>query len=170
MLLNSGAGEDSWESLDSRRFNQSVLKEINLEYSVEGLVLKLKLQLGPPDVKSWLIGKDPDAGKDWRPKEKGTTEDEMVGWHHWLTRHELERTLGDSEGQGSPACCRPEGRKEQTRIRNPTTNPPGLTLFTSPRTTVFSLPSHCAADQMDFTTSGHQGIRSSLFLIPLSKK
>ena len=59
--------------------------------------------LWPPDVKSWLIEKDPDAGKDWR-EEKRTTEDEMVGWHHWLSGHELEQTLGDSEGQGSLAC------------------------------------------------------------------
>ena len=48
------------------------------------------LELRPPDVKSWLIEKDPDAGKDWRQEEKGTTEDEMVGWHHWLNGHESE--------------------------------------------------------------------------------
>ena len=48
--------------------------------------------------KSWLIGKDPDAGKDWRQEEKGATEDEMVGWHHWLSGHEFEQTPGDSEG------------------------------------------------------------------------
>ena len=84
------------------RSNQSVLKEINPEYSLEGLVLKLKLQYtGSPDVKSWLIGKDPDDGKDWRQEEKGATEDEMVGWHHWLNGHEFEQVLGVSEGQGS---------------------------------------------------------------------
>ena len=54
--------------------------------------------LWPPDVKSWLIGKDPDAGEDWRQEEKGATEDEMVGWHHQLNGHEFEQTLGDSEG------------------------------------------------------------------------
>ena len=53
--------------------------------------------LWPPDVKSWLIGKYPDAGKDWKQEEKGTTEDEMVGWHHWLNGHELEKTVGDGE-------------------------------------------------------------------------
>ena len=68
--------------------------------------------LWPPDVKSWLIGKDPDAGKDWRQEEKGVAEDEMLGWHHWLKGHEFEQTLGDSEGQGSLACCSPRGRKE----------------------------------------------------------
>ena len=62
----------------ARRSNQSFLKEISPEYSLEGLMLKLKLPiLWPPDVKNWLIGKDPDAGKDWR-REKGTTEDEML--------------------------------------------------------------------------------------------
>ena len=52
-----------------------------------------------PDVKNWLICKDPDAGKNWGQEEKGATEDEMVGWHHWLNGHEFEQTLGDSEGQ-----------------------------------------------------------------------
>ena len=66
----------------ARRSNQSILKEINPEYSLEGLRLKLKLILWPPDAKSQLIGKDPDAGKNRRQEEKGTTEDEMVGWHH----------------------------------------------------------------------------------------
>ena len=55
----------------------------------------------PPSVKSRLNGKDPDAGKDWRQEEKGRTEDEMVGWHHWLNGHEFEQTPGVSEGQGS---------------------------------------------------------------------
>ena len=69
----------------ARRFNQSILKEISPEYSLEGLMLKLKLW--PPDVKSWLIWKDPDAGKDWGQEEKGTTEDEMVRRHHQLNGH-----------------------------------------------------------------------------------
>ena len=61
-------------------------------YSLEGLMLKLKLQYS--DVKNWLIGKDPNAGQDWRQKEQGMTEDEMVGWHHQLDGHELEQALG----------------------------------------------------------------------------
>ena len=65
--------------------------------------------LWPPDVKNWLIGKDPDAGKDWGWEEKGMTEDEMVGWHHQLDGHEFEQTLGDGDGQGSLACCSPWG-------------------------------------------------------------
>ena len=68
--------------------------------------------LWPPDAKSWFIRKDPDAGKDWRQKEKGTTEDEMVGGHHWLSGHEFEPTPGDGEGLGSMAYCSPRGCKE----------------------------------------------------------
>ena len=68
--------------------------------------------LWPLDVKNWLIGKDPDAGKDWRQEEKGMTEDEMVGWHHWLNRHEFELTPGVGDGQGSLVCCSPWGRKD----------------------------------------------------------
>ena len=64
----------------------------------------MKNILWPPDVKSQLTGKDPDGGKDWK-QEKGMTEDEMVGWHHLLNGHEYEQTPGDSEGQGSLACC-----------------------------------------------------------------
>ena len=67
--------------------------------------------LWPPDVKNWLIGKNPDAGKDWGQEEKGMTEDEMVGWHHWLDGHEFEQAPG-VDGQGSLACFSPWGRKE----------------------------------------------------------
>ena len=59
-----------------------------------------------------FIGKDPDAGKDWGWEEKGATEDEIVGWHHWINGYEFEQTLGDIEGQGSLACCSPWGRRE----------------------------------------------------------
>ena len=61
--------------------------------------------LSPPDVNSWPTGKDPDAGKDWRQKEKWMTEDEMFGWHHWLNGNEFEQALVISNGQGSLACC-----------------------------------------------------------------
>ena len=67
--------------------------------------------LWPPDANSWLISKDPDAGKEWRQEEKETSADEMVGWHHWLNGHEFEQALGDSEGQGSLVCCSPWGHK-----------------------------------------------------------
>ena len=68
--------------------------------------------LWPPDVKNWLIGKDPDAGEDWRQEEKGATEDELVGWHHRLKEHEFEQTQGDSEEQDSLVCCSLQGHKE----------------------------------------------------------
>ena len=68
--------------------------------------------LWPPDAKNWLIGKDPDVGKDWRQEEKGTTEDEIVRWHHQLDGHEFEKASGVGDGQGSLACCSPWCRKE----------------------------------------------------------
>ena len=67
--------------------------------------------LWPPDTKNWLIWKDPDAGKDWRQEEKGMTEDEMVGWHHWLNGHEFGWIPGVGDGQGSLVCCSPCGRR-----------------------------------------------------------
>ena len=92
----------------TRRSNQSILKEINPEYSpniAEAPILR------PPDEKNRLFGKDPDSGKDWRQEEKGTTENEMVGWHHSLNGHEFEQTQGDGEGWGSLACCSLWGHK-----------------------------------------------------------
>ena len=97
----------------ARRSNLSILKEINPKYSWEGHMLKLKLQyFGHLIAKNRLTGKDPDPGKYWGQEEKGTTEDETVGWHHQLDGHEFEQTLGDSEGQGSLVCYSPWGRKE----------------------------------------------------------
>ena len=68
--------------------------------------------LWPPDAKSWLIGKDPDAGKDWGQEEKGKTEDETAGWHHRLNGHGFGWSLGVGDGQGGLACCDSWGRKE----------------------------------------------------------
>jgi len=68
--------------------------------------------LWPPHAKSWLIGKDSDAGRDWGQEEKGLTEDEMARWHHRLDGHEFEWTLGVGDGQGGPACCNSWGCKE----------------------------------------------------------
>ena len=68
--------------------------------------------LWPPHVKSWLIGKDFDAGRDWEQEEKGTTEDEMAGWHHWLKECESEWTPGVGDGQGGLVCCDSWGGKE----------------------------------------------------------
>ena len=68
--------------------------------------------LWPSDAKNWFIGKDPDAGKDRRQEEKWTTEDEMIGWHHWFDGHEFEQVLGVGDGLGSLVCCSPWGHKE----------------------------------------------------------
>ena len=68
--------------------------------------------LWSPGVKSWLLRNDPDAGKDWRWEEKGMTEDEIVGWCHWLNGYEFEQALGDGEGQWGLVCCSPWGHKE----------------------------------------------------------
>ena len=67
------------------------------------------LILWPPYAKGWLSGKDSDAGRDWGQEEKGTTEDDMAGWHHWLDAHEFGRTLGVGDGQGGLACCDSQG-------------------------------------------------------------
>ena len=96
----------------TRQSNQSILKEITPEYSLEDDAKPEAPILWPPDVKNRFIGKDPDAGTDWRQEEKGTTEDEMVGWHHWLNGGEFEQALGVGDGKGSLACCSPWGHKE----------------------------------------------------------
>ena len=93
----------------ARRSNQSILKEISPEYSLEGEAETPVLW--PPHAKRWLIWKDPDAGKDWGQEEKGTTEDEMVGWHRWLNGHGFGWTLG-VDGQGGLACWGSWGCKE----------------------------------------------------------
>ena len=93
--------------------NQSILKEINPDYSLQKLMLKAKAPiLWPPEEKSWLICKDPDAWNDWGHENKGVTEDEMLGWQNRLNGHKFEQILGDSEGQGSLVCCSPWGGKE----------------------------------------------------------
>ena len=88
-----------------RRCNQSILKDINLGVHWKDWYWSWTPVLWWPDVKSWLFGKDPDAGKDWRQKEKGITEDEMIGWHYRLNGHEFEQTEGGSEGQWTLVCC-----------------------------------------------------------------
>ena len=91
MIFNCSVEEDSWVPRTARRSNQSILKEISPEYSLEGLMLKLKCQYFGHLMRRTDIGKDPDTGKDWRWKEKGTAKDEMVGWHHQLNGHEFEQ-------------------------------------------------------------------------------
>ena len=113
MLLNCGVGEDSWESLElqGNETSQSQRKSI-LNIHWKDWCWSWTSVLWPPDAKNRLSGKDPDAGKDWRRKEKGMTEDEMVGWHHQFNRYEFEQTLWDDEGQGGLASCSPWSCKE----------------------------------------------------------
>ena len=116
MLLNCGVGEDSWESLGlqedptSPSWRKSVLnihwKDWCWSWNSNTLATWFK---------ELTIWKDPDAGKDWRQEEKGTTEDEMVGWHHRLYGYEFEQALGVGDGQGSLACYSPWGCKELDR-------------------------------------------------------
>ena len=97
----------------ARRSNQSILKQISPRISLEGMMLKLKLQyFGHLIAKSWLLGKDSDAGRDWGQEEKGMTGNEMAGWHHWLDGCESEWSLGVGDGQGGLACCDSWSRKE----------------------------------------------------------
>ena len=112
------AFELSWRRLlrvpwTERLSNQSILKEINPEYSLEGLLLKLKLQYyGHPMWITNSLGKNPDAGKTWGREEKGAIEGEMVGRHHQLNGHEFEQALGYGDGQEGLVCCSPWGHKE----------------------------------------------------------
>ena len=109
MLLNCGVGEDSWESLGLQGDPTSPFwkdffgrNEAEAETPV----------LWPPHAKRWLIRKDSDGERDWEQEEKGTTEDEMAGWHHWLDGRESEWTPGVGDGQGGLACCDSWGGKE----------------------------------------------------------
>ena len=96
----------------ARRSNKSILRTSTLNNHGRTDAEGEALILWPPDMKSWLIGKDPDAGKDWGQEKKGATEDKMVGWHHRHNEHESEQAQRDSEGQGSLACDSSWGCKE----------------------------------------------------------
>ena len=104
MLLNWGVGEDSWESVPwtARKSNQSILKEINPEYSLEGLMLKLQ-HFGHL---MWRANPLENTLMPWRRRRRGQ---QRMRWHHWLDGHEFEQFLGDSDGQGSLVCCSPWG-------------------------------------------------------------
>ena len=96
----------------ARWSKQSTLKEINIEYSLEGLMLKLKSQYFGHLIWRTDSLEKTGAGNDWRQEENRMTEDEMVRWHHWLDGYELEQAPGVGDGQGGLACCSPWGRKE----------------------------------------------------------
>ena len=129
MLLSCGVGEDlspfvlwCWRRLlrvpgTTRRSNQSILKEISSEYPLEGLMLKLKLQyLGLQMIGTNSSEKNPDAGKDWRQDIQGTSEDEMVGWHHWLNGHKSKQVPGVGDVKESRDCCSPFDCQESIEL------------------------------------------------------
>ena len=112
MLLNCGVGEGFWESLDCKEIQPVHSKGDQPWIFIGRTDAEAEAPiLWPPDAKKWLLRKDPDARKDWRQEEKGTTEDEIVGWHHWLNGHEFEQIPADNEAQGSLMCCSPWGRR-----------------------------------------------------------
>ena len=112
MLLNCGVGEDSWESLGLQGDPTSPSKDQLWVFFGKNDAKAETPVLWPPHAKSWLIGKDSDAGRDWGQEEKGMTEDEIVGWHHWLDAREFEWTPGVGDGQGGLVCCSSWGCKE----------------------------------------------------------
>ena len=118
MLFNCGVGEDSWEFLGGDSANlQEEIQPVHPKGNhpwifIEKTDAEVETPiLWPPDAKNWLIGKEPDAGIDWR-QEKGTTEDKMVACHHRLNGHEFEQAPGIGDGQGSLVCCSLWGRIE----------------------------------------------------------
>ena len=114
IAVTQGIGRPLRVPWTARRSNQSILREISPGCSLEGLMLKLKLKLQYFGHLMRRVDslKDPDAGRDWGQEEKGTTEDEMAGWHHWLDGHEFGWTPGVGDGQGGLACCDSWGHKE----------------------------------------------------------
>ena len=117
MLLNCVAGEDSWESLGLQGDPTSPSKGDKSWVFIGRTDAEAETPiLWPPHVKSWLIGKDPDAGRDWEQEEKGTTGDDMAGWHHRLDAHEFGWTPGVGDGQGGLACCYSWGSQSWTRL------------------------------------------------------
>ena len=143
MLLNCGAGEDSWESLGLQEDPTSPFWRRSAwdffgrnDAKAETPILWL------PHAKSWLIGKDSDVGRDWGQEEKGMTEDEMAGWHHWLDGRESGWTLGVGDGQGGLACCNSWGRKEWDRTErlNWTESQKDVNCFLSSLSSLLLLP------------------------------
>ena len=113
MLLNCGVGEDSWESLDCKEIQPVHPKEDQSWVCIGRTDIEAETPIiWPPDMKSWLIWKSPDAGRVWVQEEKWTTEDEMAGWHHRFDGRESEWTPGVGDGQGGLAFWGSWGRKE----------------------------------------------------------
>ena len=114
-----------------KRSNQSIIKEINPEYSWKDWCWSWSYSTLATWCEKPTQRKGPDAGKDWRQEEKRTTEDQIIGWHHWLNEHEFEQTLGDGEGQEGLVCCSPWGHKELDMtewLNNNSNNDKGLSM------------------------------------------
>ena len=144
MLLNYGVGEHSWESLEQQEIksvnpkgNQSWIFIGRTDAETETPIF------WRPDVKRWLIWKDPDVGKDWRQEERGTTEDEIVGWHHRFNGHEFEQTLGDSKGQEAQCAVVHRVAKSRTPLSDWTTSSLEKSLFRSSAYFLIGLFSVC---------------------------
>ena len=112
MLLNCGVGEDSRESLGLQGDQPVHSEDQPWDFFGRNDAKAETPVLRPPYVKSWLSGKESDSGRDWGQEEKGMTEDEMAGWHHWLNGRESEWTPGVGDGQGGLVCCDSWGCKE----------------------------------------------------------
>ena len=130
MLLNCSAGKDSWRVPWTSKRWKSVL-------NIHWKAWCWSSDMWPLDSKSWLIGNDPDDGKDWGHEEKRVTEGEMVGWHHWLNGYELKQTPGDREGQGSLVCCSPWRRNESDTTEQLNNNKRNL-KFRKPQSFIMS--------------------------------
>ena len=116
MVLNCGVGEGSWESLGLQKIQPVHSKDQPWVFFERNDAKVETPVFWPSHAKSWLIGKDSGAGRDWEQEEKGMTEDEMAGWHHRLDGHEFEWTPGDDDGQEGLVCYDSWGRKESDTI------------------------------------------------------
>ena len=141
MLLNCGVGEDSWESLDCKDIQPVHSKDQPWDSFGRNDAKAETPILWPPHVKCWLSGKDSDGGSDWGQEEKGTTEDEMDGWHHWLNGYEFEWTPGVGDGQEGLACCDSRGHKKSDTTER--LNWTELKLCMSPSNLNYSLVAYC---------------------------
>ena len=112
MLLNCGVGEDSWESLGLQEDPTVHSEDQPWDFFGRNDAKAETPVLWPPHAKSWLFGKDSDAGRDWGQEEMEMTENEMAGWHHQINGHEFEWTPGVGDGQGGLACCDSWNRPE----------------------------------------------------------
>ena len=155
MLLNCDVGEDCWESLGLQGDPTVHPKGVQSWVFIGRTDVEVEIPiLWPPHAKSWFIGKDPDAGKDWGQEKKGTTENEMAGWHHWLDGHDFGWTPGVGDGQGGLACCDLQGH----RVRHDWATELNWTSKCSMHTVPQSLPRPCSRPPLTHASSHtHKG-------------